>query len=192
MTRPHGHPTPPWTIPGQAGLQMSDSATAGATNNCRQGGGPNGPCGPTCDPVCVLQTSLDLSVTYAVSYIEIFLDDASNPLFYDMVRATTRALGGTPRGESPPPTPTASPTPTATPTTTPSADLRITITDAKTTVVPGARNTYNVVVKNLGPNNVTGARSSDIFPSIFTDVTFTATQTGGPSGFTASGTGNIN
>jgi hypothetical protein len=48
------------------------------------------------------------------------------------------------------------------------------------------------VVKNLGPNDVTGASVSDIFPSIFTDVTFTATQTGGASGFTASGTGNIN
>src|SRR5207247_6015761 len=30
------------------------------------------------------------------------------------------------------------------------------------------------------------------FPNIFTGVTFTATQTGGALGFTASGTGNIN
>src|SRR5438128_2224082 len=84
------------------------------------------------------------------------------------------------------------PPPTPTPTPTPSADLRVTVTDIKDTVVAGTRNTYTVVVKNLGPNDVTGASVSDIFPDIFTEVTFTATQTGGASGFTASGTGNIN
>jgi hypothetical protein len=108
MIRAHGHPNPPWTIPGQAGLQMVDSATDGPTNDCRQGGGLEGPCGPLCDPVCVMQTSLDVSLTYAVSYIEIFQDDAENPLFYDMVRATTLALGGTPR-DMPPQTPTPTP-----------------------------------------------------------------------------------
>src|SRR3989449_393787 len=82
--------------------------------------------------------------------------------------------------------------PAPTPTPTPSADLRVTVTDIKDTVVAGTRNTYTVVVKNLGPDNVTGASVSDIFPAIFTGVTFTATQTGGASGFTASGTGNIN
>jgi len=48
------------------------------------------------------------------------------------------------------------------------------------------------VVTNNGPSNVTGAVVTDNFPAIFTGVTFTATQSGGASGFTASGTGNIN
>ena len=39
---------------------------------------------------------------------------------------------------------------------------------------------------------MTGATVSDTFPSIFTGVTFTATGSGGASGFTASGSGNIN
>jgi hypothetical protein len=55
-----------------------------------------------------MQTSLDVSLTYAVSYTEIFQDDAVNPLFYDMIRATTLALGGTPR-DMPPQTPTPTP-----------------------------------------------------------------------------------
>src|SRR2546423_323204 len=139
-----------------------------------------------------MRTALNVSLTDAVSFIEVFQDDAMNPAFYQMIRQTTLALGGAPRDATPTPTPTASPTPTPTPTPTVSADFRVTVTDNKTTVVAGARNTYTVVVKNLGPNNVAGASVSDSFPSIFTDVTFTATAQGGASGFTASGTGNIN
>src|SRR5207244_11723918 len=37
-----------------------------------------------------------------------------------------------------------------------------------------------------------GAPVSDNFPAVFTGMSFTATQTGGASGFTASGSGNIN
>jgi len=48
------------------------------------------------------------------------------------------------------------------------------------------------VVTNNGPSDVTGAVVTDNFPAIFTGITFTATQSGGASGFTASGTGNIN
>ena len=48
------------------------------------------------------------------------------------------------------------------------------------------------MVTNNGPSDVTGAVVTDNFPAIFTGVTFTATQSGGASGFTASGTGNIN
>jgi len=47
-------------------------------------------------------------------------------------------------------------------------------------------------VTNFGPSNVTGAVVSDNFPASFTGVTFTATQRGGASGFTGSGSGNIN
>jgi len=97
-----------------------------------------------------MRTSLNVSLTYAVSFIEVFQDDASNPAFYQMIRQTTLALGGAPRDATPTPTPTASPTPTPTPTPTVSADFRVTVTDNKTTVVAGAKNTYTVVVKNLG------------------------------------------
>ena len=72
------------------------------------------------------------------------------------------------------------------------ADLKITLTDGKSAAVAGSKNTYTVTVSNLGPSNVSGAVISDSFPSTFTGVTYTATQTGGASGFSATGTGNIN
>ena len=87
---------------------------------------------------------------------------------------------------------TATATPTPTPTPTPANDLKVTLTDGKTTIVAGAQNTYTMTVTNAGPVAVTGASVTDTFPSIFTGVTFTATQSGGATGFAASGTGNIN
>jgi uncharacterized repeat protein (TIGR01451 family) len=66
------------------------------------------------------------------------------------------------------------------------------VADETTTAIAGRRDTYTIVAINLGPSDVTGALVSDNFPSIFTGVTFTARPTGGASGFTASGTGNIN
>ncbi len=75
---------------------------------------------------------------------------------------------------------------------TPQADLSITKTDNKTTVVPGTSDTYTIVVTNTGPSAVTGATVADTFPATFTGVTYTAVATGGATGFTASGSGNIN
>jgi uncharacterized repeat protein (TIGR01451 family) len=72
------------------------------------------------------------------------------------------------------------------------ADLEITVNDSKTGVAAGAQNTYNIKVQNLGPSYVSEAAVTDIFPAIFTGVTFTATQSGGASGFETTGTGNIN
>jgi uncharacterized repeat protein (TIGR01451 family) len=83
-------------------------------------------------------------------------------------------------------------TATATPTPTPANDLKMTVTDGKNTIVAGAQNTYTITVTNPGPVAMTGASVTDTFPSIFTSVTFTATQSGGATGFAASGTGNIN
>jgi uncharacterized repeat protein (TIGR01451 family) len=77
-------------------------------------------------------------------------------------------------------------------TITASSDLKVTVTDGKTAIAAGQKDTYTIKVNNLGPSSVTGATVTDIFPGIFTGVTFTATQSGGASGFTASGTGNIN
>ena len=87
--------------------------------------------------------------------------------------------------------PTATPPPFPSPTPTP-ADLKVTVTDGKTTAVAGQKNTYTIKVTNAGPSNVTGATVVDKFPAIFTAVTFTATGANGASGFSASGTGNIN
>jgi len=72
------------------------------------------------------------------------------------------------------------------------ADLKVTVTDGKTSATPGTKNIYTIVVTNPGPSNVTGGVVGDSFPSTFTGVTFTAIQSGGASGFSASGSGNIN
>lgn len=72
-----------------------------------------------------------------------------------------------------------------------SADLKVTVNDGKATAVAGTQDTYTIVVTNVGPSKVTGAVIHDTFPSTFTGVTYTATTSGGASGFTASGSGNI-
>ncbi len=95
MIRAHAHPNPPWSTPRQAGLQMVSAATLGAQTNCRQDGGPTGPCGPTCPPVCVMLASIDVATTYNTAFIELWAQDASNPAFYSMIRAATLAMGGT-------------------------------------------------------------------------------------------------
>src|SRR5207237_8008254 len=81
---------------------------------------------------------------------------------------------------------------TDTDTITSKADLKVTVNDGKTAAVAGQNNTYTIAVTNIGPSNVSGAVINDSFPSTFNGVTYTATQTGGASGFTASGSGNIN
>ena len=55
----------------------------------------------------------------------------------------------------------------------------------------GAQDTYTIVVTNLGPGRVSGASVADNFPTMLGNVSYTATQVGGASGFTASATGNI-
>jgi uncharacterized repeat protein (TIGR01451 family) len=72
-----------------------------------------------------------------------------------------------------------------------SADLKVTVNDSKTAIAAGAQDTYSIRVSNLGPSTVSRATVNDIFPAIFTNVTFTATQSGGASGFTVNGTAVI-
>ena len=88
------HTRPDGPTPGQGGLQMVASATDGPTSGCRQDGGPTGPCGPTCDPLCVLQTSLDVSLTFNTSFIEIWPHDGMNPNLYSLIENTTLTMGG--------------------------------------------------------------------------------------------------
>src|SRR5438132_3919005 len=71
------------------------------------------------------------------------------------------------------------------------ADLKVTVTDGKTAAVPGTKDTYTIVVTNVGPSNIAGAVIQDHFPSTFTGVTFTATQSGGATGCTRSGSGDV-
>src|SRR6516165_2476638 len=62
------------------------------------------------------------------------------------------------------------------------ADLSVTMTDGKTTVVPGTSDTYTIVVSNAGPNDVTGASVADLLPAGVNGATWTATgSTGGGS-----------
>ena len=51
--------------------------------------------------------------------------------------------------------------------------------------------TYTIVVGNSGPGNQTNATISDALPSFFTGAAWTATGSGGASGFATSGSGNI-
>ncbi len=74
----------------------------------------------------------------------------------------------------------------------PTADLQITKTDNVASVVAGTATTYTIVVTNAGPSNAVGAQIADTLPGAITSATYTAVGSGGASGFTASGTGNIN
>ncbi|MFL6109749.1 MAG: hypothetical protein ACJ786_00125 [Catenulispora sp.] len=77
--------------------------------------------------------------------------------------------------------------------TVPNADLQVTKTDNKTSAVPGTTDTYTITVTNGSQTTaVAGATVADAFPSTLTNVAYTATQTGGATGFTSSGTGAIN
>ena len=48
---------------------------------------------------------------------------------------------------------------------TPVADLAVTMTDGKTTVVPGAINTYTITVTNNGPSTVSSLTLTDSIPA---------------------------
>ena len=87
-------------------------------------------------------------------------------------------------------TDTANNSATDTDTATPQGDLSITKTDGKTTVVPGTADTYTIVVSNSGPSTATGAKVADTIPAYLTGTTWTATATGGATGFTTPGSGN--
>jgi uncharacterized repeat protein (TIGR01451 family) len=137
-------------------------------------------CSAARDPVRLrgtLDQALMRGVQLGAKFVEVYPVDADDP-----AQQTVLAVEGAALKLNASPTPTASPTPSST-------DLRVTVTDGG--AIAGRNDTYTIRVTNLGPNNVTGAVVSDRFPNIFTGVTFTATQSGGVSGFTATGAGNI-
>jgi uncharacterized repeat protein (TIGR01451 family) len=57
-------------------------------------------------------------------------------------------------------------------TATPQADLAVTMTDGKTTVVPGASNTYTITVTNNGPSTVTSLTLTDTIPAALLNPNF--------------------
>ncbi len=65
------------------------------------------------------------------------------------------------------------------------------VTSAIGTAVPGDAITYVIVVSNAGPNSATGASVLDTLPSTLSGATYTATETGGASGYTQNGSGSI-
>jgi uncharacterized repeat protein (TIGR01451 family) len=59
-------------------------------------------------------------------------------------------------------------------TLTPMVDLQVTISDGKTSVVPGTSDTYTIVVTNNGPSTAVAAAVTDVFPAAITAAFWTA------------------
>jgi len=76
-------------------------------------------------------------------------------------------------------------------TLTASADLTITKDDGVIDAPPGDPVTYTITVTNVGPSDSAGT-VADVFPAMCTSVTYTSVVSGGATGNTATGTGNIN
>lgn len=72
------------------------------------------------------------------------------------------------------------------------SDLSITKDNQVTQAVPGETVTYTITVTNPGPFGVVGANVTDQFPAVLRGITYTATGTGGATGFTGAGAGDIN
>ncbi|QDV69117.1 Calx-beta domain protein [Rosistilla carotiformis] len=80
---------------------------------------------------------------------------------------------------------------TDTDTLTPQADISITKDDGVTSAVPGQDAlTYTIVVSNAGPSDDPAVLVTDVFPAALT-ATYTSIASGGASGNTAAGTGDL-
>ena len=72
-----------------------------------------------------------------------------------------------------------------------SADLKITKTGLPNPVLAGHSLAYEIVVTNLGPNDVTGATVADALPGVLTNVTWNATGSGGATNVSGSVVGHL-
>jgi uncharacterized repeat protein (TIGR01451 family) len=75
----------------------------------------------------------------------------------------------------------------------PTADLEVTKDDSRTTVIPGRRTTYTILVSNPGPSAIAGATVTDLLPTAIAEAVWESrvlagTVTGNPP----RGTGSIN
>jgi fibronectin-binding autotransporter adhesin len=77
-------------------------------------------------------------------------------------------------------------------TLTPTSTITVTKTDGVTVIAPGAHETYTITVSNTGPSTATGVTLTDTLPAALLTPTFTSSATGGATGNTASGAGNLN
>ena len=73
----------------------------------------------------------------------------------------------------------------------PTVDLSITKSNTTDTVVPGESISYTITVENLGPIDITAGQVQDTIPTEITSPTFSATATGGATGYTEQGSGDI-
>ena len=73
----------------------------------------------------------------------------------------------------------------------PPNDVSVTVTDDQTTPVPGGTITYTITVTNTGPFPATATSLIDNFSTKLTSASWTSTATGGATGNTASGNGDI-
>src|SRR6059058_3748407 len=132
-----------------------------------------------------LRVALDLKIRGMEIYKKDFQNAALQNFIVSSGPYAGQAGGITPRRADmlaiPAPTPCPAP-----------ADLKITVNDSKTAVAAGAQDTYSINVVNVGPGAADGASITDAFPTTLTNVSYTATQLGGASGFEATGIGNIN
>ena len=69
------------------GLQMVNAAALGGNNGCQQNGG-NVPC----DPVAVLDHSVDLGVSYRPLFLEFWTDDSTDPVLAPVLQRATSEL----------------------------------------------------------------------------------------------------
>ena len=76
-------------------------------------------------------------------------------------------------------------------TVTPSADISITKDDGVTSVNGGGTVTYSIVASNNGPSADPAVAVTDTFPPGLMNCAYTSVATGGASGNSASGTGNL-
>lgn len=74
----------------------------------------------------------------------------------------------------------------------PSTDVSVTVTDGTAAVAPGTTTVYTIVVANSGPDTAVSTSLIDNFPVAITGATWTSVATGGATGNSASGSGNIN
>src|SRR5205823_10153443 len=137
-----------------------------------------------------LHVALDLKIRGMEIYKKDFQNAALQNFIVGSGNYVGEAGGITPRRADMLAIPAPIPCPTPTPSPI-SADLNVTVNDWKTATVAGVQDTYWINVINAGPGTVGSASITDAFPTIFTNVSYTATQLGGASGFSASGAGNI-
>lgn len=71
-------------------------------------------------------------------------------------------------------------------------DLAIEKDSGLDSIAPGAQITYTITARNNGPNPVVGARVTDTFPGVLSNISWTCSASSGSSCGTASGDGNIN